>query len=300
MMKRIWHFGVVLACTALSGCFYSGPCLNGAGPVISEEREVGPFTGVANTGSFDVIVSHSDTLRVEVRAQESLLPIIETYVAGNTLIVKTENNTCFKSNSPIEVYVSMPETDELSLEGSGRVFADMVSSEDVEISNNGSGRMEIESINCGSLDLGNSGSGSITVTESEAVEVDAIQSGSGSIDFGTLRESRVLEVRHSSSGRVSGELIDGLVIDVVMSGSGRTELRGVAGLAEYTLNSSGRIDALDLLLSDADATNSGSGDIFVWATDELNAIITGSGDILYKGNPLLSVSISGSGSVRPY
>jgi hypothetical protein len=95
-------------------------------------------------------------------------------------------------------------------------------------------------------------------------------------------------------------LIDGVVIDVVMSGSGRVELSGDAEVAEYSLNSSGRIDALELEVSDADATNTGSGNIYVWATDLLDARITGSGDIVYLGNPVLSISITGSGNVRSY
>ena len=300
MMRKIWLLGVVLATAALSGCFYYGPCVNGSGPVITELREVGYFTGVTNTGSFDVYVSRSESFSVEVRAQENLVPIIETYVSGSKLIVETENNTCYKSSSPVEVHVSMPETDLLTLAGSGRVFADMVASTEVEISNSGSGYMEIDSLVTETLALGNSGSGYVGVTVNYVNEVDVMQSGSGSILCGTLFGTNEVDIRHSSSGRVSGMLIDGVVIDVVMSGSGRVELSGDAEVAEYSLNSSGRIDALELEVSDADATNTGSGNIYVWATDLLDATITGSGDIIYLGDPLLSISISGSGNVRPY
>ncbi|MCK5693751.1 MAG: DUF2807 domain-containing protein [Bacteroidales bacterium] len=299
-MRKIWLFGVVLATAALSGCFYYGPCVNGSGPVITELREVGYFTGVTNTGSFDVYVSNSESFSVEVRAQENLVPIIETLVSGSTLIVKTESNNCYKSNSPVEVHISMPETDLLTLAGSGRVFADMVASAEVEVSNSGSGYMEIDSVFTETLTLGNSGSGYVGVTANYVNEVDVVQSGSGSILCGILFGTNEVDIRHSSSGRVSAELNDGVVIDVVMSGSGRVELSGDAEVAEYSLNSSGRIDALELEVSDADATNTGSGDIYVWATDLLDATITGSGDIIYLGNPVLSISISGSGNVRSY
>lgn len=300
MMRKIWFFGVVLATAALSGCFYYGPCVNGSGPVITELREVGYFTGVTNTGSFDVYVSNSESFSVEVRAQENLVPIIETYVSGSTLIVETESNACYKSNSPVEVHVSMPETDLLILAGSGRVFADMMASTEVEISNSGSGYMEIDPVISETLTLGNSGSGYVGVTANYVNEVDVVQSGSGSILCGTLFGTNEVDIRHSSSGRVSAMLIDGVVIDVVMSGSGRVELSGDVVVAEYSLNSSGRIDALELEVSDADATNTGSGNIYVWATDLLDARITGSGDIVYLGNPVLSISITGSGNVRSY
>lgn len=300
MMRRIWLIGVVLGIASLTGCNYFGHCVNGSGQVISEVREIEDFTGVVNTASFDLIVTQSDTYSVEVRAQENLLPIIETYISGNTLIIEIENGVCLKSNSNVEVHVSMPETELLGLTGSGRVFADVLMSTEVEVSNSGSGYMEIDSVLTETLDLGNSGSGHISILGSYVNKVDAVQSGSGAILCGTLFGVVEVDIRHSSSGQVSAIILDGVELDVVLSGSGRVELSGAVEVAEYSLNSSGRIDALDLEVSDVDAINTGSGTIFLWAIDLLNAIITGSGDIIYQGNPSITSTITGSGSLRSY
>jgi hypothetical protein len=300
MMRKLWLTGVVLAALTLSGCSYFGPCLNGSGPVVTEQREVGEFTGVNNTGSFDVYVTRADNFSVEVVAQESLIPIIETYVSGNTLIVETENGACYKSSAPVQVHVSLPETEALRLTGSGRVFADVLTSAEVEISNAGSGYMEVDSVMSESFALDNSGSGYISVEGSYINDVDVSQSGSGDIMCGTLYGPIEMDIRHSSSGRVSAVIIDGVVMDAVMSGSGRVELAGNLDVAEYSLNSSGRIDALDLEVSDVEASTTGSGNIYVWAVDLLDATITGSGDIVYRGNPQITIRITGSGSLRPY
>jgi hypothetical protein len=300
MMRKIWLFGVVLAAAALTGCNYWGPCVDGTGPVLDELRETGTFNAVTNTGSFDVYVSKQDTFGIVVRAQENLFPIIETYVSGNTLMIETEGNSCFRSDSPVEVHVSMPETEALSLTGSGRVFADELTSAVVEISNSGSGYMEIDSTMSESLVLDNSGSGSIEVGDSYADVVDAIQSGSGSILCGNVFGPAEVDFRHSSSGRISAVLLDVVDLDVGMNGSGRVELSGYGEFAEYSLSSSGRIDAFDMEISDVKATNSGSGDIFVWAIDLLDATVTGSGDIVYMGNPEVTIRDTGSGNVRPY
>ena len=85
-----------------------------------------------------------------------------------------------------------------------------------------------------------------------------------------------------------------------MTGSGHVDLSGDAYAADYTLNSSGKIDALELVAAEVVATNTGSGRIFLWATEILNATITGSGDILYRGEPTLSFQITGSGNIRDY
>ena len=300
IMRKIWLFGVVLATAALSGCSYWGRCVDGTGPVVEDIRETGYFTAVKNTGSFDVYVTRSDDFSVVVRAQESLIPIIETNVSGNTLIVEIQSNTCIRSSSDVEVHVSMPETEELALDGSGRVFAEMVSSAEVEISNSGSGYMEIDTIMSGSLILDNSGSGHIEVIDNFADLVDLYQSGSGTILAGNIFGAGEVDIRHSSSGRISAIILDVVELDVIMSGSGRIELSGYGEFAEYSLNSSGRIDAFDMEISAVEASNSGSGNIYVWATDLLDASITGSGDIVYMGNPEVTIRDTGSGSVRPY
>jgi len=299
-MRKIGLIGVALALTTLSGCYYFGPCLNGSGPVISEEREIEDFTGVVNTGSFDLYITRADHFSVEVISQENLLPIIETYVSGNTLIVKTENDVCYRSDSPVEVFVSMPETELLRLTGSGRVFADVVEIVEAEVSNSGSGRMEIDSIMAESGLLSNSGSGSVAVSYLYLNEADFVQSGSGAILCGTLSGTREVDMRHSSSGRITATIVEGIVLDAILSGSGRLELAGAVEVADYSLISSGRLDALDLEASDVKAINSGSGNIFLWANDELDATITGSGDIIFRGDPVITSSITGSGSLRSY
>ena len=300
MMNKWWLTGLAFSLAVLSGCTYFGPCLDGSGPVISEQRGNVDFTGVVNTGSFDLYITRADNFSVEVRAQENLLPIIETYVSGSSLIVETENDVCYRSGSPVEVHISMPRTELLRLTGSGRVFADVLDSPEAEISNSGSGNMEISSTVAESFFVENSGSGSIEVDESVAGQADMIQSGSGTILLGSLSGAGVVHIRHSSSGRISAVILDVAELDIRLSGSGRVELGGYGEFGEYSLHSSGRIDAFDMEMAEVDATNSGSGDIYVWASDLLEATITGSGDIVFMGNPAITSSISGSGKLRAY
>lgn len=299
-MKKLLIIGVWIWMGILTGCHYYGPCLDGNGPSVGEIRSTGSFTGITNTGSFNVHVSRSDEFSVEVVAQENLLPVIETYVSGYTLIIQTKDGTCFRSDSPVEVYVTLPELEVLKLSGSGKVIADLAESQVFECSNSGSGSVRIDTVYASNVVIGNSGSGSVNLWESHASKLNLVQSGSGTIDAGTVYESRDVSIRHSSSGRVKATLADGILLNAIMSGSGRIELAGDATMADYTLNSSGRIDALELVAEDVEATNTGSGNIFLWATELLHATITGSGNIIYRGQPTLNFQITGSGSLRPY
>lgn len=299
-MRKIGLISVVLVLATLSGCYYFGNCLDGSGPVISELRQIEGFTGVVNSGSFDLFVTRSDEFRVEVKAPENLLAVIETYVSGTTLIVQIEDGVCIRSNNDVEVQVSMPETELLRLTGSGRVFADVVESIEAEVSNSGSGHMAIDSMMAETGLLSNSGSGSVAISYLSMSEADFVQSGSGAILCGTLSGTTEVDLRHSSSGRITVTIPDGRGLDAILSGSGRLELAGAVEVADYSLISSGRLDALELEASEVKAINSGSGNIFLWANDELDATLTGSGDIIFRGDPVINSSITGSGSLRSY
>lgn len=300
VMKKLLIVCGLFSSLFFTACYYYGPCIDGSGPVVGEIRELSDFTGVSNTGSFDVYVTQADEFYVEVLAQENIIPIIETYVSGSMLRIETKDGACFRSSSSVEVHVSLPELGELKLTGSGKLIADVTETTDFECSNSGSGKVNIEEVYAESSSLTNSGSGSIKVLESDVIELSLINSGSGIIDGGTVTGSAEVKIRHSSSGRVLASIVDGSVLEAILSGSGKIELDGLVVKADYTLNASGRIDALELEAADVDATITGSGKIYVWATELLYATITGSGDVIYRGQPTISFQITGSGSLRQY
>lgn len=298
-MKKILALGVLISTVVISGCYY-GPCMNGSGPIVTEEREISGFTGVRSNGSFEVYVSQAEEFSVEVVAYENLLPIIETYISGYTLVLETQNNSCYKSSPSVKVYVTLPELNLLELNGSGSLMADIVESQIFECVNDGSGYISVDTVYTEDFYLANSGSGLLEVMKIYSSEVSFVQSGSGIIDTGEILDSETVSIKHSSSGNVRTAITEGLKLDAILSGSGRIDLSGDVVEVDYTLNSSGRIDALNLMAYDAVTANSGSGNIYVWATDFLEANISGSGDIIYQGDPQINFRISGSGNLRPY
>jgi len=301
IMKRgwiIWGTGVIMA--ALTGCYFDGPCIDGTGPVISEIRVTESFSAVTNTGSFRVQVFLSDSCSVEVRAQENLLPLIETYVSGNSLIIKTKTGTCIGPASPMVIHVTLPFIEELKLTGSGNLELDEAAGDFFECANSGSGSVHVGRVAAGEMVIGNSGSGTIFVDESDVEEVTLVQSGSGIIEAAAVYGSSDVSVRHSSSGRVRSTIVDGIHVSGILSGSGRIDLTGGSDEADFTLSASGRIDALELMVAEVKATNSGSGNIHVYATESLEATIIGSGDIIYRGDPVISYRITGSGDLVHY
>lgn len=293
-------FGVLLSVLLITGCSNGGGCLQGYGPVTNEFRDLSGFTGVSFADNFEVRVNQSSSFEVEVQAQENLHQLIEIYVSGSTLVVKTKNNSCVSSIAPIIVYVSLPYLEELRNTGSGKLSADRAESAEFECSNSGSGLISIDSVFASVVSLINSGSGELSVLASYPDEIEVIQTGSGTVDAGFMISPLWVSINHTSSGKVYATVLDGLEVDAKLSGSGLISLSGDAEATDLGLSSSGKIDALEMEVADAEVKSSGSGKVYVYATENLDVTITGSGDVYYRGNPLVSARVTGSGSVRPY
>lgn len=121
------------------------------------------------------------------------------------------------------------------------------------------------------------------------------QSGSGAITTGYF-EADYFEVFISGSGSIT-TAVDAIVVDAGVSGSGKIEISGTATQTNYNISGSGKIDSYNLASKNCDTRISGSGSMYVSASDFIKATISGSGNVFYIGNPDLETHISGSGKL---
>jgi hypothetical protein len=299
-MKKILIYATILIMSAMTSCYYMGPCIEGTGLMKEEVREVTGFYGVSNTTSFDVYVTQSDSFSVIVNAPESLIPIIETYASGGTLIVKTREFTCVRNTAVVEVFITLPEIEELNLTGSGMIVCEKVDGDLVELTLTSSGRMIVDSVFCDDLYIKHTASGKI---ESELIEAqygEVKLTGSGEIDFGDMYADE-LSITQTSSGTTRGGILGAREMDISLTGSGRIILYGDSHDLTTSHSASGRIDAFDVLAVDVRSHSTGSGNTYVNVSGILEVTILGSGDVVYMGNPTdIIYRIIGSGNVRSY
>jgi len=299
-MRKLYVSGILIVLALMTSCLGFFPCIEGTGDAVEEIRDISDFYSVTNATSFDVYVSQADTFSVRVVASENLLPLVETYRSGGSLLVKTRELSCITGTSPVEVYVSMPEIEQLNLTASGTMNCSSVHGDEVELGLTGSGIMNIDTVVASELYMRNSASGHLNCLVTEAPYGDVRMSGSGEIDFGDLTAEE-LEVRHSSSGIVRGGIHGAATCDISLSGSGRVVLYGDSEEILTSHSASGRLDVLDVLATDAETHSSGSGNTYVNVSGLLDVTILGSGNVIYKGNPEEFIyRITGSGNVRPY
>jgi uncharacterized protein YdeI (BOF family) len=124
-----------------------------------------------------------------------------------------------------------------------------------------------------------------------------ILSGSGSIDLEGKLNSAGADIQLSGSGKITASL-DTQSTAVALSGSGSINLSGEVGSVNISISGSGDVNAKNLISDKSKVQIAGSGNVYLYAKEELNATVLGSGSVKYKGNPKLLVNKVGSGSVE--
>ncbi len=121
-------------------------------------------------------------------------------------------------------------------------------------------------------------------------------SGSGSILTDPFKTDQ-LSLSIGGSGSIKA-IVEAEKVEATISGSGNINLEGEAQQANYRISGSGKIQAYDLGSAECVAGVSGSGNIYLSASENMKASISGSGSVYYKGSPSTDINISGSGNVK--
>lgn len=135
-------------------------CIRGRGSQVSEARFLTDFTSVTNATTANVVIVQGSAFDVEVRAQDNILDEVSTEVRGSELLINTRR--CI-NNADIDVLITMPQINALSIIGSGDIFGDntwVVNDMDLRVI--GSGDMDLD-VDADDIDIEIRGSGEITL-----------------------------------------------------------------------------------------------------------------------------------------
>lgn len=196
---------------ALAGCQFEPPVV-GSGTITSESREVTDYKRVRVVGSSKVTFQLASEYRCEITADDNLLPLIQSEVSGDELVISFERS--ISPSQTVEIALAGPALSEFGIVGSGQFAADGVDAEAFKFVVTGSGKAVLKGLTK-DLDISISGSGSVSAAELTAENAKVRISGSGSAD---LDVSRSLSVRVAGSGKVkySGDAF----VEQTIAGSG--------------------------------------------------------------------------------
>ncbi|MDC7996198.1 head GIN domain-containing protein [Altibacter sp. HG106] len=135
----------------------------------------------------------------------------------------------------------------------------------------------------------------VTVPFNDISEISLV--GSGDIDTQDPISVEELALKIVGSGDVILDINTGK-LDADITGSGDIELTGKTVDLEVKVNGSGDFHGYRLMADNVKAKVSGSGDVEVYAKNNIYARVNGSGDVYYKGNPAQKdTKVSGSGDI---
>lgn len=233
---------VTLVATSCS----QGPIVKGSKNYISKEVKVDNFNAIELKGSSNIVYRQDSRTHVEIHGSDNIIPLIETKVEGGTLVIKFKKNVSIVSAGKLEIKISSPDLNKLTINGSGNVlFMNGINTDNnIELAINGSGDIAGEKFNCRNMELAIRGSGNIKLQQINSEDFSASIAGSG---------------------------------DITLSGK--------TNEARYHIAGSGDIRATDLEATNVNASTAGSGNISCFVNGKLSGGVSGSGDIAYKGNP---------------
>lgn len=196
----------------------------GEGPVVAETRNPGNFSGIRMGISGNVYYKQDNFYKLEIKAQQNILDVIETPIINNELVIRFRDHARVRTHEDIVINVTTPAMSSLTVSGSGNINAiGTITSPDMWLSVSGSGDIHVPALVTTYIDAGISGSGSITVFGGSATSEQLTISGSGAIDLLNVPVN-TSSVKTSGSGTSKVNVSQNL--DVNISGSGTVFYKG--------------------------------------------------------------------------
>ena len=236
-MKKLSVVVVLLASVLF--IFPSCEKVVGEGPLVTQTRTVGNFTGVSSEMSGTVNFAIAPEYKVEITAQQNILDVLNTNVVNGVLHIDFKNSVRVKQHEDLLINITAPYADYFRLSGSGNmnVQGDL-SANSLKLTISGSGNIAVGNAVIGDkIDAEVSGSGNISVANGSAVNEDVDISGSGKVEMAGVSAQNAV-TRTSGSGDVKLALSTNL--DAHISGSGSVYYHGNPIISTH-ISGSGRV-----------------------------------------------------------
>lgn len=218
MKKSLLIIGILVSLNSMAQ--WNWFKVEGNGVNKKETRQVGSFSGVASSGSWDILLAYGNSNSIEIEGDENLLEYIETKVENGKLNIRARKNANIRYKNKIVVYVTMSQVKGIYLSGSGDII--------------GKGNFS----NPGTTNIAVSGSGNIKLDFGRFTAIDASVSGSGGIMLkGTSNE---VDARISGSGRINCKEVVSDDVTAHISGSGSIRVQANTSI-DARISGSGNI-----------------------------------------------------------
>lgn len=216
---KTFNIQIILMVTILvllsSACEKDIIGIKGSGPIVSQNFNLPPITGIQLSIDGNVSITEGDTQMVKIEAQQNIIDNIRKTVSGGKWNIEYINPV--NSHDGITIYITTPSIYSVTISGSGNIASGntFTDSTNVSLQISGSGNVTMGLL-ADRIESTISGSGNVHLI-GKANEHKIIISGSGNVAAFGLETSKT-DVTISSSG--NSEVFANDNLNVIISGSG--------------------------------------------------------------------------------
>lgn len=186
---------------------------------LSETRSIGSFSGIKTGEAIDVYLKKGDKESVRVEMTGDQLRNIITEVVGSYLKIHRRDNSIFRNNVDVKVYVTYVSIDRIYASSAANVFSDgPIKAESMEF--HASSAADIELTIEASRVAVHASSAADVILEGTAKSIDAEASSSGEVDAYRL-QVETAKASASSAGSIKLSVSQELVAGASSGGSVR-------------------------------------------------------------------------------
>jgi hypothetical protein len=220
---------VFLSPAAHAGWF-DGDRVQGSGHVASETRNVTGYSAIKLTSGIKVVVRQSGHEGVELRADDNVLPLVETNVVTSggqkTLELGYRKGASLYTRNDVVAVVDVNTLKRIVITGAGDVSSDALNAPSLALEVSGSGDIQLRKLQSDELDIQIAGSGDVRVA-GRAAKLAISIAGSGGVE-GMELDTDAADVSISGSGNAKVNARKDLKVSI--AGSGDVVYRGDAQL----------------------------------------------------------------------
>ena len=273
--------GVLACATILPG---SSTRVVGSGNVIEETRSFEGINGVSldTLGDMHIVLGGKEQLTI--RAEDNILPYLETEIQGGVLHIRTQPNLGLSTTRPIEYTLTVISLDSIAATSLGNIVAPDLEAQNFSISASSSGDITLGELGATRVKINLSSIGSVDLAGIQAAQLDVSISSSGDLNI-QAGQAKAQDIRLSSIGSYHAENVDSPPVE------GSTY---PASEFSVHIDSSGNAFLGSIAAEQADLETSSLGVIQIKAlyADQLTVGISSTGDIEINGGTVLSQRIT--------
>ncbi len=211
-MRNIQYLTLLVLIIGTASCFVSPhETIYGSGNIVTDQREIGDFTGLKVSSGIDVIIRQGTDISLELEADDNLHDVIITEVVDNTLKIYTKKN--IRKAKSKKIFLQYRDLNTIRISSAGDVTGENTLQTDI---------LDIDLSSAGDLDLD---------VQAERISCDISSSGDARLSGNT----DVLIASLSSAGDLHAYDLIARKVDVSCSSAGDAR---VYGTEEFNLRSS--------------------------------------------------------------